>query len=97
MRQAAKRDDNHAEIRDDLRRIPSVVVADTGGIGGGFPDLVVGYQGVIYLLEIKDGNKPPSKQKLTPAEVRFFDDWAGFPVYVVTSFDEAWQAIQGNQ
>ena len=94
MRRAAKRDDNHAEIRDTLRDIPGVVVADTGSLGGGFPDLVVGYRGVVHLLEIKDGSKPPSKRKLTPDEVKFFNNWAGFPVHVVASFDEALRAIQ---
>lgn len=96
MRYAAKRDDNHAEIRDALRDIPGVVVADTASLGDGFPDLVVGYRGVISLLEIKDGSKPPSKQKLTDDEQKFFDKWAGFPVYVAASFDEAWEAINGN-
>ena len=91
---AAKRDDNHAEIRDNLRAI-GAMVNDTGSLGGGFPDLVVGYRGVIHLLEIKDGSKPPSKRKLTPDEVKFFSDWAGFPVHVVASFDQALRAIQG--
>ena len=93
MRRAAKRDDNHAEIRDNLRDIPGVVVADTGSRGGGFPDLVVGYRGVIYLLEVKDGNKPPSKRRLTPDEQKFFNDWGGYPVYVVNSTQEAIDAI----
>ena len=90
---AAKRDDNHAEIRDNLRAI-GAMVHDTGSLGGGFPDLVVGYRGVIHLLEIKDGSKPPSKRKLTPDEVKFFHDWAGFPVHVVESFDDALRVIQ---
>ena len=89
---AAKRDDNHAEIRDNLRAI-GAMVHDTGGLGGGFPDLVVGYRGVIYLLEVKDGNKPPSKRRLTPDEQKFFTDWAGYPVHVVNSTQEAIDAI----
>ena len=89
---AAKRDDNHAEIRDNLRAI-GAMVHDTGGLGGGFPDLVVGYRGVIHLLEVKDGRKPPSKRRLTPDEQKFFNDWAGYPVHVVNSTEEAIDAI----
>ena len=88
MKQAARRDANHADIRDELRKA-GAVVADTASLGGGFPDLVVGWRGVIMLLEIKDGNKPPSKRKLTPDEVEFFKTWNGFPVYVVESFEDA--------
>ena len=93
---AAKRDDNHAEIRDNLRAI-GAMVHDTGGLGGGFPDLVVGYHGVIFLLEVKDGSKPPSKRRLTPDEQKFFNDWSGYPVHVVNSTEEAVSAITNGQ
>lgn len=85
---AARTDDNHAEIRNGLREIPSMKVADTFSAGNGFPDLVCGYQGRVYLLEVKDGTKPPSKRKLTPEQEKFHAEWSGY-VHVVKSLDEA--------
>jgi len=42
-----------------------------------FVDIVVGYRGVNLLVEIKDGSKPPSEQKLTTGEQEFQDGWRG--------------------
>lgn len=42
-----------------------------------FCDIVVGYQGKNYLIEIKDPDKPPSQRKLTPDEIDFHMEWEG--------------------
>jgi hypothetical protein len=84
----AKRDSNQREIERALKAC-GARVADLSSVGDGFPDLVVFYQGHVLLLEIKDGDKPPSKQKLTPAEVGFHLAWRGAPIYVVTGVDDA--------
>ena len=84
-----RRDGNHAEIRDVLRLVPGCRVFDAADVGQGFPDLVVGFMGRIYLLEVKDGSLPPSKRKLTAAEKRFHVAWDLLPVYVVESVDDA--------
>ena len=67
---ACKVDNNQREIVKKLRKIPGVTVSITSALGDGFPDIVVGYKGVNHLIEIKDGSKPPSRRKLTPAEER---------------------------
>ncbi len=92
MPRARKIDDNHRDVKRALLSVPGVTVADTSGAGNGFPDLVVGFRGVSYLLEVKDGNKPPSRQKLTPLQKGFHTIWTG-QVCVVTSPDEALEAI----
>lgn len=83
MRVIAKRDANHSEIVECLRSL-GCTVADLGSVGGGFPDIVVGYGGLNVLVEIKDGKKPPSARSLTPDQVEFFAHWKG-DVIVVTS------------
>ena len=92
MRRAAKTDANHAAIRNGLRRIPGVTVADTSGAGDGFPDLVCGFAGINTLLEIKDGDKPPSHRRLKPAQATFRDTWRG-QYAVVTTLDEAIEIV----
>lgn len=84
-------DNNHGEIVNGLRAI-GATVRSTAGVADGFPDLTVGWRGVNYLLEVKDGAKPPSKRKLTPDEQKFHATWRG-QVCVVESLDDALRTI----
>lgn len=93
MRRASKTDDNHAELRDLLREIPGVTVADTSGVGNGFPDFVCGYLGRNYMFEVKDPNKPKSRRKLTPAQKKFHANWTG-DVRVIETLDDALDAMR---
>jgi hypothetical protein len=80
-------DANQAEIVKALRQAGRSVVV-LAKVGNGVPDLLVGWLGICTLLEVKDGAKPPSAQKLTPAEAEFHRTWRG-PVHIVRSVDEA--------
>jgi hypothetical protein len=53
---------------------------------------LVGYKGLNMLLEVKDGSKPPSAQKLTPQQEIWHRDWRGHRV-VVNSPEAALVAI----
>jgi len=46
-------------------------------VGKGFPDIVIGYKGINYLVEIKDGEKTKSQKKLTEDEIKFHQSWFG--------------------
>jgi len=93
VRKRARVDDNQREIVNALRDIGASVLS-LATIGGGCPDLVVGYRGTNYLLEVKDGGKSPSKRKLTKDEENFINNWRG-RVAVVYSIDDAIGAICG--
>lgn len=69
MRRAARRDANHGDIRDGLRRC-GFEVRDTGGLGDGWPDLVAKHRGTgrVRFFEVKDPKQPPSKRALTDKE-----------------------------
>jgi hypothetical protein len=84
MRRAGRTDANHADVVAALRFFGATVVP-TGGVGDGFPDLLVGHLGRTYLIEVKDGAKTPSDRCLTPAQVRWHESWKGDPVYVAHS------------
>ena len=91
MRTAHRTDANQAVIVDALRKV-GASVQSLAGIGKGCPDLLVGYKGVNYLLELKDGRKCRSAQSLTPQEVCWHVGWKG-SVCVVSTIAEAFKAV----
>ena len=91
MKYAAKSDDNQREIVRALRDAGATVM-HLHTVGGGCPDICVGYRGGNYLIEIKDGSKPPSAQKLTPAQFDWHRTWRGRAA-VVNSVEAALKVI----
>ena len=87
MRRAAKVDCNQPEIVQALRKAGRTV-QPLHQVGKGCPDLLVGYQGVNYLLEVKtdDGD-------LTEDQVSFISDWRGH-IFIVRSAEEAIKATE---
>lgn len=88
---AAKADRNQPEIVAMLRLV-GCTVQHLHTIGKGCPDLLVGYRGKNYVLELKDGKLPPSGRKLTDDEKRWHEDWRG-EVHVVSNVREALEVI----
>lgn len=70
MRRRAKRDANHAEIRDAFRA-HGWIVEDLGHVGNGVPDLLIAKHGRLLLVEVKDGTLRPSARRLSADEDAF--------------------------
>ena len=87
MRYANRIDANQNAIVEALRKAGAYVRIISQG--DGIPDLLVAYKGYTILMEVKDGNKPPSARKLTEAEQKFFDEWKGGMLVVVNSVEES--------
>lgn len=92
---AGRVDANQPEIVAAFRRL-GCTVAITSNVRGGFPDIVVGINGLNILVEIKDGSKVPSARKLTKDEQIFHDNWKGHAV-VVESVDDVVALVNGIQ
>jgi hypothetical protein len=88
-----KTDANHKEIIDGCRKIPSISVFSTHMVGKGFPDIVIGYKGINYLVEIKDGKKSKSQKKLTNDEIKFHASWCG-QVNIVENIDDVLRMLK---
>lgn len=87
MRRSGKRDHNHSAIVQAFRAMGASVL-DLGSVGSGCPDILIGWRGKNFLVEIKDGDKVLSKQKLTPQQGPWISKWAG-QVIVANSIEDA--------
>lgn len=86
-RYAARRDTTHAEVRDILREAGATVF-DAGGVGGDLPDLIVGWQGITFLIEVKSPGG-----KLSKGQQEFARNWRGGPVLTVYGAEAALAAM----
>lgn len=91
-RYAAQIDDNQPEIVKALRAA-GASVEPLHAVGGGVPDLLVGYRGVNYLLEVKNPMKSPAQQALTKKQKEWHPKWRG-QLCVVRTVGEALRAIR---
>lgn len=92
MRRAAKVDRNQSEIVHALRTA-GATVQPLHTVGAGCPDLLVGFRGANFLIEVKDWKAAPSDRKLNPTQVSWHDGWKGSVAKVETA--EAALAVIG--
>ena len=85
MRYAARVDANQAQVVSALRAAGAYVWVI------GLPvDLLVGYNGQTYLVEIKDG----PKKRLTKLQEDFFASWCGNGLHRIESPEAALRMIE---
>jgi hypothetical protein len=92
MRRAARVDRNHGEIINAFRAY-GFSVADTSRLGAGFGDAVISKSMKTALVEIKDGELPPSARQLTQAEIKFRDSWQGIYL-LIESLDDVEDVVR---
>jgi hypothetical protein len=95
MHKRGRKDANHDAVVKALEA-RGAEVQSLASLGGGVADLLVcPYPGLraLYLLEIKDGKKPPSRIVLTADQIAWHKR---FPVYVVNSPEEAVRDVFGD-
>jgi hypothetical protein len=91
MRRAAAVDRNQPEIVKALRNA-GVSVQPLHAVGKGCPDLLCAWRNRNVLLEVKDGDKPPSARRLTGPQVDWHAGW-GADVFVVETIEQALAAV----
>lgn len=80
MAYGRKRADQNQTAIVQALRAAGCTVAILAGVGGGVPDLLVGWRGQNFLLEVK--NPAGRGDRLTPAESDFLATWRGQAVIV---------------
>lgn len=87
-RRAGRKDANQELIVKALRKAgASVTVMDEP------VDLLVGYKGRTFLIEVKDGARKPSERRLTPEQQKFFNEWQGGQVAKVETIAGAFYVL----
>lgn len=89
MRRAAKVDANQTEIVAALSRV-GASVQSLHTVGRGVPDLLVGFRGQTYLLEVKNRD---GKNKIEETQKEWHRSWKGTPALIVESVEQALRAI----
>lgn len=87
IRTASRVDANQPRIVAALRRVGCTVL-HLHQLKNCF-DILVGYRGRTFLMEIKDPAQPASKRKLTPGEEEFRATWRGSEYHVVLTPEQA--------
>ena len=96
MRRRARTDANQQAVIDALRQAKATVQS-LAEIGNGCPDLLVGYNGRTYLMEVKDGSKPLSGVKLTANQIEWHQQWTGGTLSIVYGPEGALKIIGALQ
>lgn len=92
-RRAAKVDANHSAVVAYLRQLGWSVLS-LAGIGKGCPDIVCARDPYFTaLVEIKDGDKPKSAQRLTEDQRNFIAGWKGRIIVANSPTDAAEQLL----
>lgn len=93
MRRSARTDRNQSEIVAALRKRGAVCIL-TSQLKNAF-DVLVAFNGKLFIMEIKDGELPPSARKLTDGELKCkaLIESVGCDYNVINSIDEALELI----
>jgi hypothetical protein len=86
-------DANHVAIVKALRQA-GASVQSLSNVGDGCPDVLIGFGGKNFLMEIKNGLLRPAKRRLTSSEQAWQANWKG-QIVTVKSVEEALRAFAG--
>lgn len=81
-------DNNQKDIVSALRKVGASVLV-CPAVATGFPDLIVGFQGVVHLMEVKNPKTKYGRKGLSATQLHWAAEWKGGPVHLVRSEMEA--------
>lgn len=96
-----KRSDANTKAVVKALRDAGASVYHLGDVGR-VPDLLAGFQGTTFLIEVKNPSTHARKAKgegdglHTPEQEKFIREWQGGPVFTVYSAEEALKVIRGE-
>jgi len=88
MARRAARVDNNMDAIASCFRAAGFSVCSLAMVGGGVPDLLLGFGGTNVLIEVKDSEQPLSKRRFTAAQKKWHAEWKG-RAHVVETVEQA--------
>lgn len=88
-----RQDANQPDIVSGLLYMGATVQV-LSAVGQGCPDLMIGWKGQNYLIEIKNPEKPKGDQRLTPDQIKWHGFWRGQKA-VARTIEDAIAIING--
>lgn len=87
MKYGPKKDANHNEIFEELRK--HCAVYDLSTAGRGLPDGIAWIQAAWHLFDVKNPKTGYGKRGLNEVQKKWIQQWKGGPVYLIYTEDEA--------
>lgn len=87
MKYGAKKDANHADVFDEMRK--HCPVYDLSVVGRGVPDGVAWAGGQWRLFDVKNPKTGYGRRGLNPIQKKWLEQWKGGPVYLIYTVEEA--------
>jgi len=94
MRRNARVDANQSEIVDAALAL-GATVQSLAAVGAGCPDLVIGYRGKNYLIEVKNPSQPRYDREKNQWQKKFRDRWQG-QVAVIETVEQLHELLRGE-
>ena len=86
------RDRNHSAIQRALESL-GVTCVDVSNCTDAF-DIIAGYRGVTFAVEVKRADGKPSQRALRPSQAEKHDAWNGRPIEVVRTLDDCAEVVE---
>lgn len=90
----AKKDANHNEIFDALRKL--IPAKDLSAVGCGVPDGIGWVNNGWHFFDVKNPKTSYGKRGLNPVQKKWAENWKGGGVYLIYTVDEAISFAKGN-
>lgn len=94
LKYGAKKDANHNEIMEELRK--HCAVYDMSSAGMGLPDGLAWINNAWHLFDIKNPKTSYGRRGLNNVQKKWLAMWKGGPVYLIYTVEEAAKFGQGN-
>lgn len=93
LKYGAKKDANHNEIVDVLKKAGASIV-DLSHVGCGMPDLICGFRNKTVLIEIKNTKTAYGRRGFNKNQLKWQEQWLGGPVALVDSPEAALRVLK---
>lgn len=94
LKYGPKKDANHNEVFAELRKFCAVYDMSTAGMG--MPDGVAWINEAWHLFDVKNPKTAYGRRGLNKVQQKWLETWAGGPVYLIYTIEEAARFAQGN-